>query len=171
MFGLFGNDEDPAMAHPAMQGFSSGGERLKHIIKSTVKTAAKWALIGGLVLGAVALIPAAPVGAIGAVLSHVPLIGGFFSGAAGTSILAGGALQGLAIGGVAGAVGGALKGIVTSDEALAEAQERRIVSYDRMAQMARNEQMYAMNMQRGMGGFSPGMTPMGRDMDGPGIGV
>ena len=172
MFGGGGGGEADPLEHPALGKVNSQWEVIKHVAKKTIKTAAKWAIIGGIVLGALALAPAGVTGIVGGLLSTLSF-GLINTAGAGAALLGSYALKGLTIGAVAGAVKGALSGITSADEAVDEAQERAILNYDRGAQRTRSQQMYAMQMQQRMGGgmgLSPGTLPMGRDAGGQGLG-
>lgn len=148
--------------HPALKGFSRPTETVKHVLGKTLKTALKGALIGGMVLGALAL----PVAAIPAVANFIT--GGFVAQGAASSLigywLVGGALAGMGIGGAIGLV----SGVNGAHDAVDDEAQDRISKYTRSQQLAANQEMMAINMERlraskmggGMGGPSHGLAGM-----------
>ncbi|MFW0777441.1 MAG: hypothetical protein ACN2B6_06960 [Rickettsiales bacterium] len=187
-FGFSEDPNDPVETHPALKHFSPTGEYLKSGLRGGLKGALKGALIAGIITAAVLAVGGAVIlGGLGAALTAIPVVGwalgptaavaGATTGAGlatagGMSVVASMALLGAKIGGAFGAG----KGLINGDEAVAEAEERRIMNYERAQQRKQNEATFAMNMQRqqmAMGGgmaVSPGMIPdMGRGAQDQGI--
>lgn len=168
---MFGFGEDEEVRHPALKSFSPTIETVKHVIKSTIKGAAKWALIGGAVMVGLALLPVGAVGVVGGLLNTLTFgasgaIAGALGIGGGTSLLASAGLTGLTTGAIGGAVIGGLKGITSADEAVEVAEERKMMAYNNAAMRARSEAMMSAKYA-GMGGVAPGMSPgMARGMGG-----
>lgn len=161
MFGIGESNSN----HPALKGFSSTWEAVKHVGKKTLKGAAKWGMIlgiGGLVLAGLSMFT--PIGILATASSYLFGTTGIF-----TSL----GLAGLTAGAVGGAVIGALKGVGSADEAVQEAEERRILNYDRGSARAQRDMLFNIQAAQQMAaaqGVSPGALPMGRGQNGPGIG-
>lgn len=144
-------------AHPALRNFSRPVEMGKHVIKKTLKSAATW---GAIFAVAAAIIPGA--------FAAIPLIGGLV----GSGGVIASAIGGLKIGAIIGSIVGAAKGIGGMDEAADAAEEQKILGFDRAAQREKSDAMFAMNLQRQMGGMkvNPGALPMGKGMGGHSMG-
>lgn len=162
--------EDPEVLEEANQesGFNPTWEYVKHVVKTTAITALKAAVIGGIVLGALALIPAAPLGLIGTAVEFLSF--GLISPGLGTATLIGGASWGAMLGGVAGLALGLAKGFGGAEEAVEDAQNALVTKAARARQLAANQEMMEMNMARLRGGSAAGMgiaqqnqLPMGVD--------
>jgi len=113
-----------------------------HVLTNTLKTGLKGALIGGLALGAAALLPAA----IPALLSAGT--GGFLLAGTGPSIIGSwlvtGAVAGAGIGGAIGLV----SGVSGAEEAVDEQAQIAASKYTRQQQLAANQEMMQMNLER-----------------------
>lgn len=158
--------------HPALQGYSPNVQAVKHTLGSTLKTALKGALIGGLVLGAIAL-PAAAIPAFGSFITN----GWLANGAAGALIgklLTTGILAGASIGGAIGFV----SGVNNAEDAVEDEAQDRISRFNRAQQMAANQEMMAMNMERmrasrmgaGASNLAHGLGMQGKN-NGQGMGI
>lgn len=117
---------------PALQGFSSTAESMKHVVKSTVNGAIKGAMIGGAVLGGL-LILSYMIPGLNLVTGALTLLSGFFPASVGAAI--GGGVLNAVIGATAvGAAVGLGSGVIGMDEAvegrkaeLVEQSEREVV--------------------------------------------
>jgi len=99
-----------AAEHPALKDFSPTWEGFKHIAGKALK----WAAIGAVALGLLALIPAAGAGIIATAVNFVTGLFGVTASTPGTTILLAaltkGAMVGAVLGGISG-VGGVAKAI------------------------------------------------------------
>jgi hypothetical protein len=99
-----------ASEHPALKDFSPTWEGFKHIAGKALK----WAAIGAVVLGGVALIPAAGAGIIASAVNFVTGLFGVAASTPGTTLLLTALTKGAAVGAVLGwisGVGGVAKAI------------------------------------------------------------
>jgi hypothetical protein len=106
------------MRHPALKNFSSTWEAVK-IVGSK---ALKWAAVGAVALGGLALIPAAPLGILSSVVT-------FLTGAEssmGMATIVAGLIKGATIGGILGAV----KGVGGVSKALEDRKQDVIADYE-----------------------------------------
>jgi hypothetical protein len=144
-------------SHPALKNFNRPVEMGKHVIKKTIKTAVVWGAVGAV---AAAIVPG--------LIAAVPIVGGLV----GTSGVLSSAIGGFKALAIIGAVVGGAKGVAGMDEAADAAEEQRILNFDRAAQRARGDAMFALGLQKQMGGMgaNPGMLPMGKGMGGPQVG-
>lgn len=160
--------EDPETREAAAEktGFNSTWEYIKHVGKTTLMTALKGAVIGGLVLAALSLPLAAPLGGLATVAKALSF--GLINVAPGATVLSAAALQGATLFGLAGAAIGLAKGFGSADEAVEDAQSAAEMKVVRANQLQANKEMLAMNLERlrgagnqpamGVGGYSPGIS-------------
>ncbi len=138
--------------HPALKNFSPTWEGIKHIGGKALKYAA----IGALTIGALAMLPGAAIGAlstlplgIGSVLSGVFSVTGIGSGSA---MIGSGLLLGATVGGVAGG----LLGAADVGKAVDERKQDAVADYEQA--MVSRERAHLMAQQRGQG-YSGGVSP------------
>lgn len=114
-----------ASEHPALKDFSPTWEGFKHIAGKALK----WAAWGAVALGLLALIPAASVGALGAVVEAAASFFGINAASSvGTSILMTGLLKGATI----GAVLGGITGVGGVGKAIEESRQDHIANHEQM---------------------------------------
>lgn len=159
--------------HPALKKFSRPLETVKHVLGTTLMTGMKGALIGGLALAAGGAVLGLPFFGIAAATN-----GGLAAGIGGGMVANGlvtGALAGLGIGSAVGFVQSA-----SNAEDAVEEKAQELISKDmRRRQLAANQEMMAMNMQRlrssqvAMGGGMPshGLSAMQGKSEGYGVTV
>ncbi len=113
--------------HPALKGYSRMWEMAKHIGGSAIKSAAKWAAVGVVVLGAIALLPAAAAGVLSTLTFGLSswLVG------SGTGLLIGAVGNGLMFGAAAGALVGGLSSVASAGEAADQVADERVAAYER----------------------------------------
>ncbi len=131
--------------HPALKGFNATWERIKHVVKNTAIVALKGAVIGGLVLGAIGLIPAAPLGLFDMATKFLSF--GMITPATGSTALLAMATQGLFLGGVAGAAIGLAQGVGEAEDIAEDRQQTLITQYNQSQQLSAQRQMLQARMQ------------------------
>ncbi len=136
-------EQDGAPEHPALKNFNRTVETVKHVVVSTLKTGLKGALVGGLALGAASVVLGSPL----MIAGMLPVVGATASGAAGSltgSWLLTGALMGAGIGGAVGLV----SGVNSAEDVVNERAEELVAKDNRRLQLAANQEMMQMNMER-----------------------
>ena len=165
--------------HPALKKFNRLVFQTKEFFKETFSGAAKGAMIGAVALPAVAFVATAAIAGPFTVPAAGLMAWAGLNTNWGAATLIAGAMKGALIG---GAIGGGIKGVsaLTNGDELADDEEQRLVSkYQRSQQMAANQEMMSMNMQRMRAGAvqapmmagmqaTPGQLP---NVRGPGAGM
>jgi hypothetical protein len=137
-------EQDDSLEHPALSRFSAVASGIKHVAGKAFRWAAKAAVIGGLVLGALALAPAGLAGAANALTFGLASKVGF---AAGGEWLMSGLITGLKFGAIGGAVLGAVSGLASAGDAVAEEKEQIMAAADNAELRERRNALFKQQQQ------------------------
>lgn len=143
-----------SLEHPALKNFSPTWEGIKHVAGKALK----WGAFAALAVGAVALLPAAFIGAVGSIPLGIGSVLSSVLGAVGVGTGAGIISGALLKGAVVGAVAGGISGLGGVGKAIDERKQDAVADYEQA--MVSRERGQMMAMQRGGGqGYEGGVSP------------